>query len=162
MIVVSDTTPIHYLILIRDESILPALFDKIIIPEEVAAEMRHPNTPIAVREWIDEPPAWARIEPASPRFLESIGGLGQGETAAIAIAVEQHAAAVLIDDRKAIREARKKGLTVLTTFAVLELASLKGLIELDTAYDKLSHTTFRMPPEEIVEEYLKRYRERNI
>jgi uncharacterized protein len=162
MIVVSDTTPIHYLILVREESILPAVFDEVIIPEAVAKEMRHPKAPATVREWIDDPPAWARIEHASPRFLERIDGLGRGESAAIAIAVERHATAVLMDDRKAIREARNNGLTVLTTFAVLELAALKGLIELDMVLDKLSRTTFRMPSEEIVDEYLKRYRERNL
>ena len=41
MITVSDTTPLHYLILIRKETILPALFGEIIIPEAVASEMLH-------------------------------------------------------------------------------------------------------------------------
>ncbi|MGD9563174.1 MAG: hypothetical protein AB7F88_13305 [Pyrinomonadaceae bacterium] len=44
MIVVSDTTPIHYLILIGEESILPRLFTEVIIPDIVLSEMNHPNS----------------------------------------------------------------------------------------------------------------------
>lgn len=160
MITVSDTTPIHYLILIRRESILPAIFDNIIIPEAVALEMQHIKTPVAVRDWIVDPPEWVSIRRASSALMQDIGGLGQGETAAIAIAIEEKADAVLMDDRKAIREARKNGLTVLTTFAVLELAALKNLIDLEVVLKELSTTSFRMPPEEIVEEYLKRNKNR--
>lgn len=160
MITVSDTTPIHYLILIRRESILPAIFDNIIIPEAVALEMQHENTPDAVSDWIVDPPEWVSIRRASSALMQNISGLGQGETAAIAIAIEEKADAVLMDDRKAIREARKNGLTVLTTFAVLELAALKNLIDLEGVLKELSTTSFRMPPEEIVEEYLKRDKNR--
>jgi predicted nucleic acid-binding protein len=35
MIVVSDTSPINYLLLINQVEILPKLFNQIIIPEEV-------------------------------------------------------------------------------------------------------------------------------
>lgn len=48
MIIVSDTTPIHYLILIERESVLPAIFEKIVIPDAVAEEMQHERTPLFV------------------------------------------------------------------------------------------------------------------
>jgi predicted nucleic acid-binding protein len=35
MIVVADTTPINYLILIRHINVLPALYQRIIVPEAV-------------------------------------------------------------------------------------------------------------------------------
>lgn len=123
MIIISDTTPIHYLILINREKILPALFGAIVIPAAVAVEMRHVRTPAAVRQWIAVPPIWTQIKQASPAFTQNIGGLGAGETAAIALAIEDNAVAVLMDDRKAIREAGKNNLVVLTTLAVLELAA---------------------------------------
>ena len=81
MITVSDTTPVHYLILIQKETILPALFGEIIIPDAVAVEMRHANAPDVIRRWIETPPDWAKIKTASPAFLKGIRGLGQGETA---------------------------------------------------------------------------------
>ena len=160
MITVSDTTPVHYLILIHKETILPALFGEIIIPDAVAIEMRHANAPVMVCQWIDAPPDWVKIKSPSPAFLKDIGGLGQGETAAIALAIEERADAVLMDDRKAIREARKNNLTIFTTLAVLELAAIKDLIDLTSVLDELAQTSFRLPPDDIMDEYLSRDKDR--
>ena len=44
-LVVADTSPIHYLLLIGHIDILPALFDKIIVPMAVIAELAHPKAP---------------------------------------------------------------------------------------------------------------------
>lgn len=161
MITVSDTTPIHYLILIGKEQILPILFNEIIIPEAVIDEMQHPEAPLDVRRWIISPPNWVRIGKASAAFLEEIVGLGQGETEAIAIAIERNAEAVLIDDRRGIREARFRKLKVLTTFSVLELASGENLLDFTDVVARLSKTTFRMPPDEVLQEYLNRNAQRN-
>ncbi|HQU93612.1 MAG TPA: hypothetical protein PLK77_15015 [Pyrinomonadaceae bacterium] len=57
---------------------------------------------------------------------------------------------------KAIREAVNNGLSVLTTFALLELASKKGLVDFGSVFDELSKTSFHFPPDEIVEEFLRR------
>lgn len=156
MIIISDTTPVHYFILISRETILPALFGEIVIPSAVALEMRHSNTPAAVRQWIDQPPAWAKIKTASPAVLQNIGGLGAGESAAIALAIEENADAVLMDDRKAVREARKNNLVVLSTLAVLELGAIGNLLDFRQALDELAQTSFRLPPDDIIKEFLNR------
>lgn len=156
MIVVSDTTPIHYLILIEKESILPALFAEIVIPTAVITEMAHPNAPQAVRSWAENPPEWVTVKSGKEDILSRITGLGSGETSAIAIAIELGADGLLTDDRKAIREAVNNGLNVLTTFALLELASKKGLVDFGSVIDELSKTSFHFPPDEIVKEFLRR------
>jgi len=48
-LVVADTGPVHYLILIGQISLLPALFERIFIPVSVREEMLHHNTPDVVR-----------------------------------------------------------------------------------------------------------------
>ncbi len=156
MIIVSDTTPLHYLIVVKRAELLATLFGAIIIPEAVFTEMAHAKTPLIVREWIAAPPAWVQVKRASPSISAQVKNLGRGETEAIALALEHSADALLMDDRKAIREARKNNLTVLTTLAILELAAIKGLIDFPEVLHELAQTNFRLPPDEIVEEFLRR------
>ncbi len=160
MITVSDTSPVHYLIQIRQAEILQKLFGEIIIPEPVAIEMRHPKAPVDVREWIESPPEWVKIQRPKHEYLPKLRGLGKGEIAAISIAIEENADAVLMDDRAAIREGRLSNLTVLTTFSVIELAAIENLIDFEVTLDQLAQTTFRMPPNDVVNEYRQRNTER--
>jgi predicted nucleic acid-binding protein len=156
MLIVSDTTPLHYLIILDRADLLRELFDEIVIPEAVILEMKHERTPEVVRLWIDAPPAWIKVKKPSPESLEKIGGLGRGESEAIALALEQKADALLMDDRKAIREARKNNLTVITTLALLKLAAIKNLIDFAKVLRELERTTFRLPDAEIIAEFRKR------
>ena len=48
MIVVSDTSPLNYLLLIREEGVLQPLFGRVIVPRAVLAELNHPATPALV------------------------------------------------------------------------------------------------------------------
>lgn len=57
MLIVSDTTPIHYLIILDRAELLPNLFGEIVIPEAVLLEMKHERTPEIVRLWIESFPA---------------------------------------------------------------------------------------------------------
>lgn len=47
-VVVSDTTPLNYLIVINRFQILASLFGSVLIPEAVLEELRHPKAPDAV------------------------------------------------------------------------------------------------------------------
>lgn len=58
MIVVADTSPINYLLLIGKIDLLPQLFGQIIIPDVVRDEMLDPLAPPALQEWMASPPAW--------------------------------------------------------------------------------------------------------
>ena len=57
MIIVSDTTPLHYLIQIDATRILRDLFGHVIIPKAVHAEMQQEKTPPEVRNWMALPPS---------------------------------------------------------------------------------------------------------
>ena len=58
MIVIADSTPLNYLILIHQVDLLPQLFDRILIPPAVFEELQHQETPDVVRRWIASPPSW--------------------------------------------------------------------------------------------------------
>jgi predicted nucleic acid-binding protein len=62
-VVVSDTSPLHYLILCGAETILPRLFRQVVIPPVVFREMQQPNTPLPVREWARSLPEWVAVHP---------------------------------------------------------------------------------------------------
>lgn len=52
MIIVSDTTPLRYLIEIDEIYVLEKLFGEVIIPEKVAEELQRPKTPQQIKNWM--------------------------------------------------------------------------------------------------------------
>jgi len=70
-LVVADTGPVHYLILIGQISLLPALFERIFIPVSVRDEMLHRNTPDVVRRWIRR--VGALRNPSTAIYLRIVG-----------------------------------------------------------------------------------------
>jgi predicted nucleic acid-binding protein len=77
MIVVSDTSPLNYLVLIGADQVLPTLFGQVLAPPEVLAEMQHAKAPPLVSAWAQRPPAW--LEVRSPKGTAHFPGLGPGE-----------------------------------------------------------------------------------
>src|SRR6266567_4022409 len=55
MIVVADASPLNYLVLIDQIGLLPVLYQQVLIPEAVLAELRRPRTPKSVGLWIASP-----------------------------------------------------------------------------------------------------------
>lgn len=143
MIVISDTSPLNYLALIDEIDTLPKLFTDIFVPYEVFHELAHPDSPDAVKRWLQTQPAWLRV--SNPAVIPpSLGGLGLGEAYAIALAKEIHADALLIDETKGRQIAREHGLRVMGTITVLELAAQRRLLELPLAFNALRRTNFRI------------------
>jgi predicted nucleic acid-binding protein len=73
--------------------------------------------------------------------------LGKGESEAIALGIELNADYVLLDDSTARREARRLGLTVKGTLAVIKKLSNDGKISiesLDDLYQQLINIEFRV------------------
>lgn len=153
MIVVSDTTPLHYLVLIGQISILPAIFSKIIVPNAVVEELSHDKTPNAVKQWMRVPPAWVEFAKPDQIIEASTTRLGAGELESISLAIELDVDGILMDDRRAILEARRHGLPVITSLTILVLAARRGLLDFDRAIEDLNGTTFRMPNDETLAKF---------
>lgn len=83
-LVIADTGPVNYLILIGQIDLLPRMFEQIALPVAVQAELSDPIAPQAVQSWIAAPPAWLEIHDTAG--LPQVSGLDDGETAAIALA----------------------------------------------------------------------------
>ena len=63
MLAVADTSPLHYLILIHQETLLPTLYARVVIPPAVYGELLRSETPEVVRQWLAQPPGWLTIQP---------------------------------------------------------------------------------------------------
>jgi len=146
-VVISDTSPIHYLVLIGQADLLPALYTEVLIPEAVAEELNQSETPEPVRHWITHRPSWLQVVPVKTSLsLVSLADLDRGEHDAILLALHLKADLVLMDDREGVEEARRLGLTVTGTLGVLDRAAERGLIELAPVLASLRQTNFRIDP----------------
>jgi len=127
LLVIADTSPINYLVLIGHISILPSLFEKVILPSVVRDELG--DAPLLVRDWIADPAPWMEVR-TTKNFQRdvSLQNLDASEQDAIALAIEHDADLVLMDDREGVLAARRKGLTVAGTLGILGLAAQRGLL----------------------------------
>ena len=78
MVVVADTSPINYLVLIAQIKVLEQLYGRILIPPAVLAELKHPVAPRPVREWAENAPKW--VEVVSPKRSLILAQLDLGES----------------------------------------------------------------------------------
>jgi predicted nucleic acid-binding protein len=97
MIVISDTSPLCYLILIDAVELLPQLYGCVIIPEAVYAELAASGSPVKVQSWINHHPSWLEVQSPADTLDVILGQLDAGERAAIALAEQLQADLVLLD-----------------------------------------------------------------
>lgn len=146
-LVISDTGPINYLVLIGHIELLPTLFERVIMPFAVREELSAPKTPFVVRDWLAHTPAWleVRTSPAPSSSDAALSLLGAGERDAITLAAALGADLLLMDDRDGVKAALRKGLTTTGTIGVLHLAAKQDLIDLADAFARLRRTHFHCP-----------------
>lgn len=143
-VVVADTGPINHRVLIGHSEILPALFEKVIIPSAVRDELIRAEAPEAVRNWINRPPAWLELHLLADSALDAaLDNLDEGEKAALILATSLGADLPLLDDREGARVAREKGFRLVGTLRVLQLAARRGLLDLGQSFEQLKQTNFR-------------------
>ena len=142
-LVIADTGPINYLILIGHIDLLPRLFERVVLPAAVHAELCNSLAPPAVQRWIADCPAWLEITDTPAPVLAA--GMHRGEAAAIALAATLHADLLLIDDRRGARAAKQQGLRTTGTLGLLDIAAERGMVDFAGAIRALESTTFRRP-----------------
>jgi predicted nucleic acid-binding protein len=140
MLVVADSSPLVVLAKTELIQILPQLFGEVIVPAEVAAELRHSRFPELIRNLANCPPAWLLERTAS--HIEQIPFLESGERAAISLAQELKADLLLIDEKQGRKVAAERQIPFIGTIGVLERAARQSLIELGDAFERVKATDF--------------------
>ena len=143
MIVVADTSPINYLLLIDQIDLLPRLFQQVIVPDVVRDEMLDPSAPLVLRQWIANPPPWLVVQTVS-RIDETLNALDPGEQAAITLAQTLPADLLIIDERLGRRAASDRRIPIIGTLGILDDAAHQGFVELSDAIARLQQTNFRI------------------
>jgi len=154
MIVVSDTSPLNYLVLIEQEDVLRKLFGRVVIPQTVFDELRAKGASAKVRYWASSLPAWIEVRHTNLTADASLDVLDAGEREAILLAQELSADLLLVDDKQARQAALHLHLSITGTIGVLDQAARRNLIDLRNVIDALQKTNFHIS-EDLIRELLK-------
>ena len=129
MIVVADTSVVLNLCRMQHERLLQQTFKRVLVPCEVAeefarlAKVQPRFAGLVLPDWIEISSAPL---PSPPEVIQA--DLDAGESAAIALCLEQHADALLIDESAGRAVANQLGLRVVGIVGILIDAKNDGLI----------------------------------
>ena len=97
-VVVSDTSPLIALAHLQQLDFLERFFEEVLVPPAVVAELQSPAWKSLMRDALDAPCIQVRTPADRARVKELSTTLDLGEAEALALALEVHAEAVLIDE----------------------------------------------------------------
>lgn len=159
MIVIADTSPLHYLILLEHAEVLHKLYGRVIVPGAVVFELKAEKTPPLVKEWIMRPPDWLEVRQITVPGDLAYAKLDAGEREAIALAEALGADALLVDERAGRREAERRKIRVIGTVRILDDAADAGFVNLPNSLQKLQEFGFYLD-ERLVHFLMERHSER--
>jgi len=81
VIVVADTSPLRYMVLIEHVHVRPALYGHVVVPPAVVTELDQEQTPELVRRWLSARPEWLHVRRHSRpfRLYEVCSGLASAK-----------------------------------------------------------------------------------
>ena len=154
--VVSNTSPLNYLIQIGAVDLLPQLHGSIHVPRSVIDELSAPAAPSVVCRWILARPDWLVVHDDPQVERSELKHLHRGETAAITLSLSLGASLLLMDDLDGRIAARGAGLTIMGTLGVLDAGARKAHVDFPAKITALLATNFRAP-RKLVEALMKRH-----
>ena len=149
-VVIADTGPLIALARIGQHDLLRRLYGRVVVAPAVHTELAiDSNRPGAKALAGVFAAGWVVIEAVtdSSERWELNQLLGPGEAQAIALAEQEHARFLLIDDARGRRTARSRGIPVVGVAGVLLVAKSRGeLAAVGPVLDRLSNAGYRLSP----------------
>ena len=128
-LVVADTGPLNYLVLIGESDLLPKLFEKVFVPTGVHEELTDARTPEAVRRRVLSLAAWFEVRAVRQSHEATFPvTLHRGEREAILLAEALRADVLLVDEQIGRTIALSRNLPLSGTLGVLERADRMGFV----------------------------------
>jgi predicted nucleic acid-binding protein len=144
-VVIADTSPLNYLLLIGEVAVLPALYRQVAIPREVMTELSDAAAPPSVSSWVLTPPNWLIVRSTGAVHEDpTLQQLDPSERAAILLAQEEPDVLLSIDETAGRTEATRRGIPNTGTLGVLRVAAIRQLLDLPIALKRLTETNFRI------------------
>jgi predicted nucleic acid-binding protein len=147
-VVVADTSPLNYLVLLGCVDILRQLYGRVVVPAAVFSELTAEGSPAVVAAWISSRPEWIEVREEghgeASELAEILAEVDAGEAAAIRIAVGEAGGLLLIDDAAGRAVASRLGMANTGTLGVLVAAGREGWIDLGVMLGRLGETNFRV------------------
>jgi predicted nucleic acid-binding protein len=145
--IISNTSPLQYLHQLGVLDWLPQLADRIVVPTAVVQELEA-GLALGIGLPDVQSLSWIRIQdPNHAEQWRTVSGLGPGESAALALAVEMPGITLLLDDCLARRMAGLLKLPIRGTLGVLLDAKAAGLTKtVKPLIDQLQKLGFRCSP----------------
>jgi len=129
VIVVADTSVLINLCRVGQDGLFKSLFHQVVIPPEVATEFARLSSSVPRFAGLILPDG---IQTRSPATLSPVvraaKGLDAGEAAALSLAVEIRADAILVDERRGYEVARQLGLHAIGVLGILLRAKAAGIL----------------------------------
>lgn len=141
--VVSNTSPLNYLIQIGAAPLLQQLHAVIHVPRAVVEELGDAAAPPAVRQWIAATPDWLIVHDVAAPVRPEWSHIHRGEAEALLLAIENQARLVIMDDLDGRLAARAAGLVVIGTLGILDAAAMCGHADFREMLKRLKATNFR-------------------
>ncbi len=141
MIVVTDASPLHYLVLVGEQHLLEQHYGNVVCPHAVLDECAHLHAPEKLRLWAAKPPAWRHVVRDSPSQLSGLDQLDPGEKAAIETARTLGASILLMDEKKGRLAAEAHGFAVVGVLGILVTAAKRGLVDFEEVMARLTQQT---------------------
>ena len=159
MLVVADTSPLNYLILVDVVDVLGRMYGRVVVPEAVAQELSAEGTPAKAKAWFAHRPGWLEVRSAAARA--GYPDLDAGEAEAIELAKELRADLLLVDERRATAIAREREKLATTgSLGVLLDAAMLGLVDLAGTLARLRSETTFLAPDGLYRQVLAEYERR--
>jgi predicted nucleic acid-binding protein len=144
--VVSDTSPLRYLIAVGQADLIDKLFNQVLIPPAVREELTHPSGLPQVREWMRRPPTWLQVSDMKHQpDDELLATLDRGEGEAIQLALDFKADFLVMDERLGRALASVRGLSVIGALGILRESYRRNFVTNPVAIvDQMRSIGFRL------------------
>ena len=127
MVIVTDSSPLISLAILKRLKLLNMLYDDFFLPEEVYNEVITEDKPYSkvLRKFLV-----AHVKSIKNKLaVTMLTHLDKGEAEAIILALENNISRILIDDYKGRKTAKQRGLIVVGTLGLLLNAKKEGLLD---------------------------------